>query len=156
MIQYYNCIFDQNNSLILGRFSENTLVGVIAFCSTEWNIFQFAKSNLLFFFKKCLIASKNLKFIVYIIEVLVLFLTNKPDANFELLYIFVNKNYRQKNIGADLINYGIAEINRRQNKSFDIIVKTLKLTKENISFYQKNGFNIVKIFYGRVWLKYKT
>jgi len=156
LIKYYNCIFDQNNSLILGRFSENNLVGVIAFCSTEWSIFQFAKSNVLFFFKKCLIAAKNLKFTVYIIEVLVLFLINKPHANFELQYIFVDRNYRQKNIGADLINYGIAEINRRQHKSFDIIVKTLKSTKENIYFYQKNGFNIVKIFCGRVWLKYNT
>ena len=75
-------------------------------------------------------------------------------SHIELLIICISPLNQGKKYGSFLIQESIKNHQNYFKNYNGIFVKTLKRDTQNISFYEKNNFNIIDEVFGRVYLKY--
>jgi GNAT superfamily N-acetyltransferase len=75
-------------------------------------------------------------------------------SHIELLIICISPLNQGKKYGSFLIQESIKNHQNYFKNYNGIFVKTLKRDTQNISFYEKNNFNIIDEVFGRVYLKF--
>ena len=139
------------SDVALGTEQKGKLIAYVLFSQDEgffsslvfgnfWSFLSFVIPNLL-----------KWRFLKYLLEV-VLLVFKKDDRlkGHELAYIAVHKAYAGQGIGSELVRQSLAQL---REKGFEHAwVKTLASTPENIRFYEKAGFEVLKTYLGRTYL----
>ncbi len=160
---YLNKFFDNNKNLGIGLFQTQNIKGFVLYGNDDQiirsiiikNFLKILKSFLKDFFKL------NTYNLLKYFDVLIFMIFSKKvefeikKKNCELLIIAISKENQNKGLGSYLIKNSF-----KNYKSFflnyeGVFVKTLKKTPENIQFYKKNNFIILKEAMRRVYLNYK-
>lgn len=96
----------------------------------------------------------KIKFLRYLFEVGILLLSRDDRlCGCELSYIALSKSHQGNGLGIRLVRKGLSELKRKG--IYYCWVKTLSSTAENIRFYEKIGFKLIKAYLGRTYMAIK-
>ena len=159
---YLKKFLGDNNSLGIGIFQSNKLLGFILFGNDKDVIKNLIKEDFYLILKSFIssIIFFNVKKIKNFLNCLFfIFLSKNKEQdiqkdNTELLIICIDKMYQNKGIGSILISESLNKYDIFFKKYKNIFVKTLKKDKNNVFFYKKNKFKYLFEIFGRVYLKY--
>ncbi len=132
---------------------EQRVIGLIVFGKFDDAYFIWIIKSFLKNFKKVCEFLVKFKNVVSLFKLIAYAIFNhKYVKRCNIKWICVADDYLRKGIGTRLIN----EVESRVNKNDPIVyVRTLFSDKQNIKFYLRNGFHLVKYSFGRVLLERK-
>lgn len=158
---YLNKFFRSKSSLGFGLFKSKELAGFVLFGDDSKILNEILKEKFIYlifsFFSKFL--TLNLKSVYRYFEVVLFmffarsFEKELNNKNTELLIIGFKKNYQNKGLGTFMMNENFSKNKNYFSLFKNIYVKTLKSTPQNIRFYEKNNFKVIKEIFGRIYLK---
>lgn len=162
MDKYISLFFEDKQSLGIGLTNEKKLVGFVMYGNDKVIIKKLIKINIFKIIKSFLTSIVKLeikKTLNYINCFFFIFFCRKIESklrfsHIELLIICISPLNQGKKYGSFLIQESIKNHQNYFKNYNGIFVKTLKRDTQNISFYEKNNFNIIDEVFGRVYLKF--
>ena len=152
---YINKYFSKSDSLAIGAFKKNKLIGFVMYGQdNEINSFIIKKHFFLILKKTIFSIIRDKRNLFFLLNVFIFFIFfNKSfcdKRSIELLIICILPNFSNIGIGTELLSYSNKFIKKKYKS---IYVKTLSKEQQNINFYKKNNYEIINLEFGRVYLK---
>jgi hypothetical protein len=162
MHKYISLFFENKHSLGIGLINEQKLVGFVMYGNDKTIIKELIERNIFKILKTFLTSIIKLeirKIFNYINCFFFIFFSRTIEkklrlSHIELLIICVSHVNQGKKYGSFLIQESIKNYQNYFKNYNGIFVKTLKKDSQNISFYEKNNFDVIDEVFSRVYLKY--
>jgi ribosomal protein S18 acetylase RimI-like enzyme len=149
---FYPALFGSSDVALCALYRQQ-VVGYVLFSSDESLYRRLVMRNWATMLRFSLAHLVNIRFLKYIVEVFLLLAFQDSRLHGpELVYIGVVPEFQGGGVGSQLISRSIDSLEQAGFSSS--WVKTLSSTPQNVRFYEKAGFKIVRTYLGRTYLKW--
>ena len=126
------------------------VLGFVIFSSDKSFLRRLAINHFFIIIRYSLPHIFRIGFLRYLFEVIILLFSNDDRLHgCELSYIALSKDHQGQGFGEKLLKKGLSELSRKGNNY--CWVKTLSTTSKSIRFYEKIGFELLKVQLGRTY-----